>query len=305
MENTRTLERRLGDTMRRKLPDAVAEFIMFVLKQGWACLYGGLLLIAIILTQVYWSSEIPIARYDALLMIAIALQILFFVTGLETWEEVRVIALFHITGTVMEIFKVAAGSWEYPGDGVFKLFDVPLFSGFMYASVGSYMARVIRIFEMRFAPYPPFWASVALAVAIYANFFTHHFGPDMRYVLFAITVLVFIRTRIWFLIGTRWYWMPLPVAAFLSSFFMWLAENIGTMANVWVYAGQGDFEVVSLAKMGSWYLLLFVSFVTVTLVLRSALCQEAWHPKSTRATATHPKAARTRPAGSRPETPRD
>ena len=40
---------------------------------------------------------------------------------------------------------------------------VPLFSGFIYASVGSYMARVIRIFEMRFAPYPPFWITYLLA----------------------------------------------------------------------------------------------------------------------------------------------
>ena len=37
-------------------------------------------------------------------------------------------------------------------------------------------------------------------------------------------------------------------------------------------AGQGDgFELVGLSKMGSWYLLLYVSFVTVTLVSREAL----------------------------------
>lgn len=66
----------------------------------------------------------------------------------------------------MEIFKVNAGSWSYPEPGVIKLFDVPLFSGFMYASVGSFMARTIRVFEMRFAPYPPYWSSMILAVAI-------------------------------------------------------------------------------------------------------------------------------------------
>ena len=44
--------------------------------------------------------------------------------------------------------------------------NVPLFSGFMYASVGSYIARVIRIFDMRFAPYPPFWATVLLLVIV-------------------------------------------------------------------------------------------------------------------------------------------
>lgn len=284
MDKTRSLERRLGDDMRTRLPGVAVEFVMFVLKQGWACLYGGLLLGAMILSQMVWTPDIPIARYDALLGVAIGLQILFLISGLETWEEVRVIALFHLTGTIMEIFKVHAGSWGYPGEGVFKLYDVPLFSGFMYAAVGSYMARVIRIFDMRFAPYPPFWASAALAGAIYVNFFSHHFVADMRMGLFGATVLLFARTRIWFSIGGRWLWMPLPLAAFLSSFFMWIAENIGTMTKVWVYSGQGDMEMVSLAKMGSWYLLLFVSFVTVTLVLRDALRREAWGPKSPHAT---------------------
>lgn len=296
MKQNLTLERRFGDAMRARLPDVAAEFVMFVLKQGWACLYGGLLLAAMILSQIVWQPEFSIARYDALLIFAISLQIVFLIMRLEIWEEVRVIALFHLTGTIMEIFKVHAGSWEYPGEGVFKLFDVPLFSGFMYASVGSYMARVIRIFEMRFAPYPPFWASVALAVAIYLNFFTHHFGPDMRAGLFVATVVLFARTRIWFRMGTRWLWMPLPLAAFLSSFFMWLAENIGTMTEIWVYAGQGNLEMVSFAKMGSWYLLLFVSFVTVTLVLRGALCREVWHPKSTLSTLETQKLAQLAPA---------
>ena len=181
------------------------------------------------------------------------------------------ILLFHATGTAMEVFKIAAGSWAYPEPGVFKLMGVPLFSGFMYASVGSYMARVIRIFDMRFAPYPPFWATALLAVAIYVNFIAHHYLPDIRVVLFAATVLMFARTRIWFFIGAVPRWMPLPVAAFLSSIALWVAENVGTLTGTWVYAGQGQWEMVSFAKLGSWYLLLFVAFVTVTLVIRDPL----------------------------------
>ncbi len=76
-----------------------------------------------------------------------------------------------------------------------KLMGVPLFSGFMYASVGSFQARVIRIFEMRFAPYPPYWVTMILAVAIYVNFFAHHFIFDIRYLLIAATVILFARTR--------------------------------------------------------------------------------------------------------------
>ena len=272
---TRLLERRLGDWMRARLPLAAAEFIMFTLKQGWAAIFGILLLAGLIVTTWIWQADWVLARYDALLIYALALQALLLATGMESWREVRVILLFHLTGTAMEIFKVQAGSWGYPGAGIVKLYDVPLFSGFMYAAVGSYMARVIRLFDMKFAPYPPFWSTVLLAGAIYGNFYAHHFLPDIRIGLFAASVLLFARTRIWFCIGARFYWMPLPLAAFLSSFFLWLAENVGTSTKTWLYNGQASGEMVSLAKMGSWYLLLYVSFVTVTLVFRDALSPAA------------------------------
>lgn len=65
--------------------------------------------------------------------------------------------------------------------------------------------------------------------------------------------------------------MPLPPAAFFTGFFLWMAENIGTGTGTWLYTGQMTLDRVSFAKMGSWYLLLYVSFVTVTLVLRDAI----------------------------------
>lgn len=238
---TRRLERLLGNRMRARLPEPVAEFVMFVLKQGWACLFGILMLAGLIISAVIWQPTWAIARYDALFVYAVSLQVVFLWLRLESWREVRVIALFHLTGTLMELFKVNAGSWGYPEPALLKLAGVPLFSGFMYAAVGSYMARVIRIFEMRFAPYPPFWMTLVLAMVIYVNFFSHHYLPDIR------------------------------LAAFLSSFFLWLAENIGTNTGTWVYAGQVGFDWVSLSKMGSWYLLLYVSFATVTLIYRDAL----------------------------------
>lgn len=280
--------------MRARLPHWAAEFVMFVLKQGWACLFGICLLGAILLTRAIWQPDWTIHRYDFLVAVALGLQALFLALRLESWDEARVILLFHLTGTAMELFKVQAGSWSYPEPGLLKLMGVPLFSGFMYASVGSYMARVIRLFDMRFAPYPPFWTTLVLATAIYVNFFAHHFLPDIRLALFAATLILFLRTRIWFRIGENWYWMPLPLAAFLSSFFLWLAENIGTMTGTWLYAGQNPFEQVSFAKMGSWYLLLYVSFVTVTLVFRSSLHRDAI---DTRAKSARSSAAQTPPTG--------
>lgn len=244
---------------------------MFVLKQGWACLFGGLLLLAIIVTKMVWQDAWPIQRYDALFLFGLMVQVLFLRFRLETWEEARVILFFHLTGTAMEWFKVYAGSWAYPEAGLFKVLNVPLFSGFMYASVGSYMARVIRLFDMTFAPYPPFWTTLVLAGAIYVNFFAHHFLPDIRLVLFAATVVLFLRTRVRFRVSTHVWWMPLPVAAGLSSLALWVAENIGTATGTWLYSGQRPDHWVSLAKIGSWYLLLYVAFVSVTLVARASI----------------------------------
>ena len=273
IRDTRTpaLEHRLGDWARARLSPGVAELVMFVLKQGWACLFGGMLLIAIVASKLVWQADWPLHRYDALFLLAVALQALFLWRKLETWDEARVILLFHLTGTAMEWFKVGAGSWAYPEPALFKLMGVPLFSGFMYASVGSYMARVIRIFEMRFAPYPPFWITYLLALAIYVNFFAHHFLPDLRLILFVATVAIYGRTRVWFRVADRDRWMPMPVAGVMSALALWVAENIGTASSTWLYSGQNPAHWVSFAKLGSWYLLLYVAFVTVSLVSRDAL----------------------------------
>ncbi len=270
MRGTR-VERALGDWARARLPFGLAEFAMFVLKQGWACLFGGLLLAAILISRALWQDDWPVARYDALLVFALVTQAAFLWFRLETWDEARVILVFHLTGTAMELFKVHAGSWAYPEPGLFKLLGVPLFSGFMYASVGSYMARVIRIFEMRFTPYPPLGVTFVLAAAIYVNFFAHHFVPDIRLGLVAATLLIYARTRVYFRVSSHDWWMPLPLAAFLSSLALWVAENVGTATGTWLYAGQHPERLVSFAKIGSWYLLLYVAFVTVTLVSRAAL----------------------------------
>ena len=66
-------------------------------------------------------------------------------------------------------------------------------------------------------------------------------------------------------------WTVLIVAAFLAALALWLAENVGTLTGTWLYSGQAHGQLVSLAKLGSWYLLLYVAFVTVTLVTRRAL----------------------------------
>ena len=94
---------------------------------------------------------------------------------LETWEEAKVIVIFHVVGTAMEVFKTSVGSWIYPEVSILRIGGVPLFTGFMYAAIGSYIARAWRLFDFRFTHHPPLWALVLLALAIYVNFFAHHY----------------------------------------------------------------------------------------------------------------------------------
>ena len=243
------------------------EFVLFGFKQAWACLFGGLLLALLLATHFFYPESAALHRYDFLTLSAISIQAAMLALRLETWAEAKVILIFHIVGTVMELFKTAAGSWIYPEASVLHIGAVPLFSGFMYAAVGSYIARVWRIFDFRFTNYPARWATWLLAAAIYINFFAHHWLPDIRMLLFAVTILLFWRTRIHFRNWRDHRWMPLLLGFLLVALFIWGAENIGTFARAWTYPGQEDgWKMVSLAKLGSWLLLMLISFVLVELV---------------------------------------
>ncbi len=245
----------------------VYEFLLFGFKQGWACLFGALMLALLLGTHYLYPADAPLARYDFLTLAALAIQAGMLGFRLETWGEAKVILIFHVIGTVMELFKTAAGSWIYPEPSLLRIGDVPLFSGFMYAAVGSYIARVWRIFDFRYSHYPPRWAVWLLAAAIYVNFFAHHWTVDIRYLLFAATALLFWRTRVHFRNWREHRWMPLLLGFFLVAVFIWFAENISTFARAWSYPGQEDgWEMVGLAKLGSWFLLMLISFVLVSLV---------------------------------------
>jgi len=265
---------RAAHALLSRLPPAglvggLVEFLVFGLKQGWACLFGGLMLALMMATRLFWPDAMPLARYDFLFLAALAIQAGMLAFRLETVGEAKVILIFHIVGTVMEIFKTAAGSWVYPEEALFRIGGVPLFSGFMYACVGSYMARIQRIFDIRFSHYPPVWATVLLAGAIYVNFFSHHFIIDLRWLLFGGLAILYARSWMHYRVLRFWHRMPMLLAFLLVALFIWIAENIGTWSRAWVYPDQQDgWAMVSLAKLGSWYLLMTISVVLVTLVHR-------------------------------------
>lgn len=252
------------------------EFLRFGVKQGWACLFGGLICALLIGTHLFYPADAPLTRYDFLTIAAVLIQVALLALGMETWEEAKVIAIYHVVGTAMEIFKTGVGSWIYPEASLLRVMGVPLFTGFMYASIGSYIARVWRLFDFRFTRHPPLALTLPLAGAIYLNFFSHHYVADMRTLLFIATGVLFAGTVVHFKVWQVHRKMPLLLGFVLVSLFIWLAENIGTATRVWIYPNQAaGWSPVSAAKLGSWFLLMIVSYVLVTLVNRPEPMPEA------------------------------
>jgi uncharacterized membrane protein YoaT (DUF817 family) len=252
---------------RRPATAAVYEFLRFGMKQAWACLFGGLMLSLLLGTYFFYPHDAALARYDFLFLAALFLQVSLLGFGLETIEEAKVIAAYHVVGTVMEIFKTSVGSWVYPDDSFFRIAGVPLFSGFMYSCIGSYLCRAWTLFHLEFKAHPPTAWLVALSVAIYANFFAHHYVPDIRWLLFIAAAVLFARTRVYFVNWRTYRWMPLLPGLLLVTTFIWVAENIGTFTRTWLYPSQrSGWSLVSAGKFGSWFLLLIISYTLVALI---------------------------------------
>ncbi|MBI1349221.1 DUF817 family protein [bacterium] len=237
----------------------------FTLKEAQACLFAGLFFVSVFLVPRAGVWGIP--RYDVLLLIAVGIQIWMVWSGRETWDELKAICLFHILGFMLELFKTSSGirSWSYPEFAYTKIGGVPLFSGFMYAAVGSYIIQAWRLFQLRIIHHPPYWMAGLMAMAIYANFFTHHFIGDYRWYLAAGAMGLYARTTVIFrphLIDRR---MPLPLSFLLIGFFIWLAENISTFCGLWAYPHQlGAWATVHVSKWSAWSLLVLMSFTIVT-----------------------------------------
>jgi uncharacterized membrane protein YoaT (DUF817 family) len=240
-----------------------SQLVRFAWVQIQCCLFAAAIFAGLALSTVV---SLPIARYDALLVYGVVLTIVFYLLKLETGREVAVIFGFHLVGLALEVFKVQMGSWSYPEDAWTKVGGVPLYSGFMYAAVGSYICQAFRRFDLRINRFP--WVpATALAVAAYANFFTHHYLPDLRWWIAAGFVVVLWRSKVSFHVGPRRYTMPLSVSFVLIGFFLWVAENAATLLGAWQYPDQAQiWQMVHVGKWGSWALLVSLSFVLVAAV---------------------------------------
>jgi uncharacterized membrane protein YoaT (DUF817 family) len=257
-------ERRLSRITHPEIASGLCEFLVFGVKQAAACVFAGsfLFLLAI-------SSHISIfglARYDFLFLSAIAIQIVLVAVRLENWREVAVLSLFHLIGIGLELFKTSPSirSWSYPEHAFFHLRTVPLYSGFMYASVASYIMQSWRLMKLRITAFPPFPLAVGLCAAIYANFFTNHYIVDLRWPLAACVLLLFWRTQIHFVVTKSERRMPIALSFLLIAFFIWVAENIATYFGAWQYPHQKhQWAIVGPNKISSWMLLVIISFIIV------------------------------------------
>jgi uncharacterized membrane protein YoaT (DUF817 family) len=240
------------------------EFLYFGIKNARACLFVGLFLLAVL--AVPRAGLLGLPRYDVLLVIALGIQVWMVWAKLESLDEFKAITLFHVIGFALEVFKVSGGikSWAYPDFGYTKVLGVPLFAGFMYAAVGSFMTQAWRLFDLRILHHPPYWMAGLIAGLIYANFFTHHYLGDYRWYLAACALGLYARSTVIYRPFDTDRRMPLLLAFVLIGFFIWLAENISTFYGIWKYPNQlGAWSMVHVGKWSSWSLLVVMTFTIV------------------------------------------
>src|SRR3989338_7839777 len=189
--------------LKNSIKSNIKEFFVFGIKQARAAIFAGsFFLLLFISNHIPISSLWGLPRYDFIFLGAIVIQIILYLTKLETKDEVKVIFLFHIIGLVLELYKTSPmiGSWSYPEDAFFKIATVPLYSGFMYAAIGSYISQAWKIFRLELTNYKHYILSVILCLLIYVNFFTNHYIYDFRIFLIAGVFIFFWNTKVYFIV---------------------------------------------------------------------------------------------------------
>ncbi|MEV7618073.1 DUF817 domain-containing protein [Streptomyces sp. NPDC089799] len=247
---------------------AARQLLRFGLLQVRCCAFAVALVAGIGASALL--PELPVARYDLVLLYGIGLTAFARKAGWDSARDTAVIAVCHLIGLLFELVKVRLGSWSYPEDALTKIAGVPLYGGFLYAAVGSYVCRAWRLLDLSLTRYRPLPMAV-LAAAVYLNFFTHHWLPDARWALAALLLAALWGTWVGYTVGGVRHRMPLALAFVLIGFFLWVAENAATYAGAWSYPDQLDgWQPVPLAKFGAWALLISVTFVIAARAARPA-----------------------------------
>jgi len=88
----------------RLLPRRLVQFALLELA---CCAFAIAIFVGLAASALIWKyTNPPIARYDALLIYVVIVQIAFVALKQETWRELGVICAFHLIGLALEVFKV-------------------------------------------------------------------------------------------------------------------------------------------------------------------------------------------------------
>jgi uncharacterized membrane protein YoaT (DUF817 family) len=238
----------------------VGQLWRFGILEARACVFAVAIFLGLAASAVV---PLPLERGDALFVYGMGMTLFFLLFSSDTWKELLLVTGFHALGLGFELVKVAIGSWTYPDLGVLAVGGVPLYSGFMYAAVGSFVCRSWRLLRLRIEGYR-LWAMTAVALLIYLNFLSSGWLFDIRLALTLLLVFITLGTWVHFTVGDAEYRMPLALSFTLIAVFLWIAENIVTYFGAWVYPHQADgWEPVHISKLWAWALLITVCFAPV------------------------------------------
>ncbi len=246
-------------------PRALREFTRL---EALSCLFPVGIFVTLALSKIL---PLPpwLPRYDFTLLVCLLMQWGMYAGKLETRDEIKVICVFHGIGLLLELFKIRMGSWSYPEEAYTKIAGVPLYSGFMYASVASYVCRAWRRFDLQIFGWPGVRWSAPFAALVYGNFFAHHWLLDLRWFLICGVFVIFRRTVVQYQVSDRAYAMPLVLAFALIELFIWGAENVATFFGAWQYPNQREgWHLVHSSKITSWFLLVIITVVIVAQLKR-------------------------------------
>lgn len=249
-----------GGDGQASLPPRVARFLRllaaFTVTQARCCTFAFSVVGLLALSKVLPLGDWGLARYDFLVLGCLLVQVALLWTRFETPREAALLLLFHALGFGLEAHRVALGAWAYPEEAVSKVLGVPLYAGFMYASVGSYVAQAWRRLRLRLSVEPPLAVQVGLVGATYAQFLLGA-GLEVRLGLTGALLLAYRRTRVGFTVGGERFQMGLPLSLALIAAFVYLAENVATGLGAWVYPHQaGGWRPVHPGKWLAWALML-------------------------------------------------
>ncbi len=219
----------------------------------------GVFLVTLCLISHSWKGACGMSRMDWLFIAAGLYQVRLFKRGTESRSEAAQILLFHALAMAMEIFKVRHGCWVYPEAGMLSIAGVPLFTGFMYSAVGSWLCRTWRLHRIAFVALPHRGLLLVLGFLAYGNFILQHFGRDCRWLILGLGIVVLF--PVYLRCGDSSSRLPLIPILLVAAVLIWLAENLCTLAGVWFYPSQlGAWQAVSLTKIPAWFLLLLLTF---------------------------------------------